>query len=174
MFFKRRRTSFRELILELNLCLEMTEENLHRAKCYVKRLYVDYLATHAVGDDFKASMYISEISEVEYMVELISKLCLTLEKVIIRLRIFSEFYDAFSTGFFEGDVEELGNISSSVLNFSLTLMDDLYCSSENLIASTTPFTDDLDEYQLNFDGLAVKNIARELVRHLMENPITVF
>ncbi|MBS7611488.1 hypothetical protein KEJ27_04690 [Candidatus Bathyarchaeota archaeon] len=172
MFFKRRKTSFRELILKLNICLETAEEILHRARCYVKRLYVDYLAAHAMGDDFKALMYVAEISEVECMVELISEVCLTLEKAIIRLTIFSEFYDAFSIRFFKCDVEELGNISSSVLSFSLTLMDDLYCSSENLIALTTPIVDDLDEHQLNCDGLTVKNMAEGLVRHLMGNPST--
>lgn len=165
MFFKPRKTNFRELILKLNLCLETAEENLQRAKCYVKRLYVYYLATHAIGDNFKALMYISEISEVEFMVESISKLCLTLEKLIIRLTIFSEFYDAFSIGFFKGDIEELRITPSSVLNFSLMLMDDLHHSSESFIALTTP---DIDEYQLSVDGLAVKNMAEELAKQLME------
>ena len=168
MFLKRKRTSFRELIPRLNICLETAEENLYRAKRYVKNLYVNYLAMHAMGDRFKALMYMAEISEAEYMVKLISSICLALEKAIIRLTILSEFYDALSAGSFKGGLEELGSIEISVLSFSLTLIDDVHSSSEDFITSTSF---NLSEYRLSFDGLIVKNLAEGFVRRLTEDSI---
>lgn len=165
MFLKRRRIDFRDIIIKLNLCLDIAEENLHRAKCYVKGLYVNYLAMYALGDVFKSMMYIAEISEAEYMVELISKICLALERAIIRLKIFSEFYDVFSFELFENDIENLGSIMSSTLNFSTMLVDVVRCSSEDFMVLTM-----LDSVgcELSSEGLTVKNLAEELVRHLIE------
>ncbi|MEM1569447.1 MAG: hypothetical protein QXL27_05160 [Candidatus Bathyarchaeia archaeon] len=165
MFFKRRRIDFREILLKLNLCLELTEENLHRAKCYVKSLYVSYLTMYALGDRYKSMIYVAEISEAEYMVELMSRVCLALERAIIRLKIFSEFYDVFSFELFEGGIESLGNIMSSTLNSSIMLIDSVRSSSQDLITSTML---DSVECELDFEGLTVKNLAEGLVRHLME------
>ncbi len=149
MFLKRKKANFRELILRLNLCLEIAEENLYRAKRYVENLYANYLAMCVIGDGFKALIYMVEISEAEYMVKLISNVCLALEKVIIRLTILSEFYDVFSAGFFKEDFEGLRDIEISVLKFGLTLIDDTRASSEDFITS---ISFDLDNYQLSPNG----------------------
>jgi len=150
MFLKRKRADLRELILRLNLCLEIAEENLYRAKRYVENLYADYLAMRVLGDGFKALIYMVEISEVEYMVKLLSNVCLALEKVIIRLTILSEFYNAFSAGFFKEDFEGLKDVEISVLKFGLTLIDDTRTSSEDFITSISL---NLDDYRLSPDGL---------------------
>jgi len=110
-------------------------------------------------------IYVAEISEAEYMVELMSRVCLALERAIIRLKIFSEFYDVFSFELFEGGIESLGNIMSSTLNSSIMLIDSVRSSSQDLITSTML---DSVECELDFEGLTVKNLAEGLVRHLME------
>jgi len=153
MFLKRKKADFRELILRLNLCLEIAEENLYRAKRYVENLYVNYLAMRVIGDGFKALIYMVEISEAEYMVELISNVCLALEKVIIRLTILSEFYDAFSAGFFQEDFEGLKDIEFSVFKFGLTLIDDTRASLEDFITSISLNS---DNHRLSPDGLVAE------------------
>lgn len=171
MFFKRKKIDFREMILKLSSCLEIVEENLHRIKRHVDSMYIDYLTAYVLGDYYRSTMYIAEISEAEYMTRLIFGVCLALERAIIRLTVFSEFYEVFSTGFSIDETENLRNIVSLTLNFSSLSINDVCSFSEDFLALTVF---NLNEYELGSEASDIKTLAENVARHLMETPLLCF
>lgn len=143
---------FNELISRLNEALERLECVIYRAKSYRKELYVRYLVAYSLGDGLRASMYISEVVEVERMLKSISRAYLLLERSIIRLTILSEVYEFLPVNSME-DLERLKDFTSDI---NLNMVKNLQKLSIELLRF---FDSDLDFLQLNrekiMDGEAV-------------------
>jgi len=165
------KVGFKELISKLDEGLERLEYLTYKAKSYRKRLYAQYLVAYATGDGFRASMYVSEIIEVERILKLMSRACLSLERSIIRLTILSEIYEFLPVKSMEESIDEVERLMNSTLKISLNIVKNVQRSSIDLLQFTML---DIEVSQPNQEGTVIRDMAKTLAENLMgENAMQV-
>ncbi|RLI26789.1 hypothetical protein DRO57_00025 [Candidatus Bathyarchaeota archaeon] len=168
MFFRAARrwlkVGFKELISKLDEGLERLEYLIYKAKRYRKRLYARYLVAYAAGDGFRASMYVSEIVEVERILKLMSRACLSLERSIIRLTTLSEIREFLPVGSMEEGMDEIEKLMDFTLKTSLNIVEDVQRSSIDLLQFTML---DVEASRPNPEGMVIRETAKTLAENLM-------